>query len=96
MKNHTLKFPISIRRTSLFQILRVLGGIFNFNSNSDRTFCELNSGDCDQTLRSDHGLHCLPLSHKKDARLIWFKACFKNVIGPGYDKRYLMVVIIKI
>ena len=33
-----------------------------------------NSGDSDQTLRSvvfDFGLHCLPMSHKKDARLIW-------------------------
>ena len=33
-----------------------------------------NSGDPDQTLRSapsDLGLHCLPMSHKKDARLIW-------------------------
>ena len=33
-----------------------------------------NSGDPDQTPRcaaSDLGLHCLPLSHKKDARVIW-------------------------
>ena len=36
-------FPISIGRTSLFQILGVLGGIFNFYSNSNRTFCEQNS-----------------------------------------------------
>ena len=37
-----------------------------------------NSGDPDQTSRfsaSDLGLHCLPMSHKKDARLtcIWVK-----------------------
>ena len=34
------------------------------------------SGDPDQTPRiaaSDLGLHCLPLSNKKDARLIWVK-----------------------
>ena len=33
-----------------------------------------NSGDLDQTPHSaaaDLGLHCLPMSHKKGARLIW-------------------------
>ena len=33
-----------------------------------------NSGNLDQTPQSaasDLGLHCLPMSHKKDARLIW-------------------------
>ena len=39
----------------------------------------VNSGDPDQTARSaasDLGLHCFPLSHKKDARLIWVRiAC---------------------
>ena len=36
----------------------------------------LNSENPDQTPRiaaSDLGLHCLPLSNKKDARLIWVK-----------------------
>ena len=35
-----------------------------------------NSGDTDQTphfMAADLGLHCLPMSHKKDARLIWVK-----------------------
>ena len=35
-----------------------------------------NSGDPDQTphsLASDLGLHCLPMSNKKDARHIWVK-----------------------
>ena len=35
-----------------------------------------NSGDTDQTLcsaASDLGLHCLSMSHKMGARLIWFK-----------------------
>ena len=35
-----------------------------------------NSGDPDQTphcAASDLGLDCLPMSHKKDARLIWVK-----------------------
>ena len=35
-----MKFPISIGRTSLFQILEVLGGIFHSYSSSNRTFCE--------------------------------------------------------
>ena len=36
-----------------------------------------NSGEPDQTLRfvaSDLVLHCLPMSYKKDARLIWVNA----------------------
>ena len=35
-----------------------------------------NSGDPDQTshsVASDLGLHCLPMFHEKDARLIWVK-----------------------
>ena len=35
-----------------------------------------NSGDPDQTphsVASDPGQHCLPMSHKKDARYIWVK-----------------------
>ena len=37
---------------------------------------QANSGDPDQTshfVASDLGLHYLPMSHKKDARHIWFK-----------------------
>ena len=37
---------------------------------------QANSGEPDQTphsVASDLGLHCLPLSHKKDARHIWVK-----------------------
>ena len=37
---------------------------------------QANSGDPDQTPRvsaSDLDLHCLPLSHKKDARITWVK-----------------------
>ena len=36
----------------------------------------LNSGEPDQTSRfaaSDLVLHCLPMSHNQDARLIWVK-----------------------
>ena len=35
-----MNFPISIGRTSLFQILGVVGGIFHFYSNFNRTFCK--------------------------------------------------------
>ena len=38
---------------------------------------EAYGGDPDQTPRSAAsglGLHCLPMSHKKDARLIWVNA----------------------
>ena len=37
---------------------------------------QTNSGEPNQTphsVASDLGLHCLPLSHKKDARQIWVK-----------------------
>ena len=37
---------------------------------------QANSEDPDQTLRfavSELGLHCLPVSHKKEARLKWFE-----------------------
>ena len=69
-----MNFPISIGRTSLFQILGVLGGTFHFYSNFNRTFCEQTV----ETLirRRVLGLHCLPVSHKKDTRLIWVNAPF--------------------
>ena len=59
-----MNFPFSTNRMSLFQILGVLGGIFHFYSKVHRIFCK-------QTLEADLGLHCSPMSHKKDARLIW-------------------------
>ena len=37
---------------------------------------QANSGDPDHTplsVASDLGLHCLPISHKEDARLTWVK-----------------------
>ena len=63
----------------------MLGGIFRFYLNFINIL-QANSGDPDQTLcpaASDLVLHCLPMSHKKDARLIWVKQNFesKNVIN---------------
>ena len=43
------------------------------------TLLYANSGEPDQTQRfaaSDLVLHCLPLSYKKDARLLWVKKMF--------------------
>ena len=46
--------------------------LFKFN----RTFCMQINGDPDQASRSAAtglSLHCLPLSHKNEVRLIWVK-----------------------
>ena len=50
----------------------MVGGIFHFYSSFNM---QANSGDPDQRLHSvtDLGLHCLPMSQKKDARHIWVK-----------------------
>ena len=65
--------PTFISRTSPFPILEVLGGICNFFPYLNR---KANNEDPDQTSRyvgSDLNPHCLPVSHKKNARLIWIK-----------------------
>ena len=41
--------------------------MFHFYSNLDRTICK----HAVRSAASGLGLHCLPTSHKKDARLIW-------------------------
>ena len=70
--------PMFISRMSPFPILRLLGGIFIFFSNFNRTFCKQTE---DPDAVSYLGLHCLLLSHKKDARLIWVvKLMVKKVI----------------
>ena len=41
------------------------------------------SGDPDQMPRSaasDLGLHCFPMSHKKNARLIWINVVNKKIV----------------
>ena len=46
-----------------------------------KEFLFANSGEPDQTphfVASDLVLHCLPMSHKKDARLLWVE-CMMNV-----------------
>ena len=59
-------------------IIRVVGWYFSFF----KIFIELSiSKQCnpDQTLHSSAsglGLHCLPMSHKEDARLIWINTLY--------------------
>ena len=44
------------------------------------------------SVASDLGLHCLPLSHKKDARLIWVKWNVKyQVINSNFLVAYLVI-----
>ena len=71
-----MNLPICIDRMSIFQILGVLGGIFHFI----QKFIEHSvskqwvPGQTLPSAAADLGLHCLPMSHKKDARLIWVNA----------------------
>ena len=49
---------------------------FFFIQKFEKKISYANSGEPDQTLRfaaSDLVLHCLPMSRKKDTRLIWVK-----------------------
>ena len=57
-----------------FPILWVSGVLFHFSFYCEEIFLLANSENPDQTPRSaasDLGLHCLPMSQKWDARLIW-------------------------
>ena len=68
-----MEFPSLIN----FRCKGSLGGTFHFYSNFDRTFCKQTveilirkSGVWSPLFAaSGLGLHCLPMSHKKDARL---------------------------
>ena len=63
----------------------MLGSIFHFFFQIQKSILHANSGDTDQmqhSLASDLGLHCLHMSHKKDARLIWVKELVNTRIIP--------------
>ena len=67
-----------INWTSQFPSLRLLVGIVHFYSNFKRIFYKqtvdnliIRRFECKAA--SDLVLQCLPMSHKKDARLIWVK-----------------------
>ena len=71
-----MEFLTLINSTGPFLLKGLLGSIFHFYSNSNRTFCEqtvetLITIQMRHSAASDLGLHCLPMSHKKGARLIW-------------------------
>ena len=72
-----MHFPHPYVLVESIYILGVLGGIFHFYSN--KKLLQANSGEPDQTpcsAASDLVLHCLPISHRKNARLIWVKYLF--------------------
>ena len=71
-----MEFPTDINWTSPFPILGLLSSIFSFLFKILKILLFANSGEPDQTphfVASDLVLHLLPMSHKKDARLIWIK-----------------------
>ena len=71
-----MDFSILINWMSPFPILGVPGVLFHFYFISKKIFLLANNEDPDQKPRSavyDLGLHCLPMSQKLDARLIWLK-----------------------
>ena len=69
-----MEFPTLINLTSPLSFKRGLGVIFIFISFFDENKKKANRIAPDGTPRnaaSHLGLFCLPMSHKKDARLIW-------------------------
>ena len=66
-----MEFPTVINWNSPFLFLGMLGGIFHFNSNLNRTFYkQIHVVEALIAAASGLGLHFLSTSHKKDARLI--------------------------
>ena len=54
-----------------------------------------NSADPDQMPHfeaSDLGLHCLPMSHKKDARLIWVNSIFLTTYQYKFENQAVFKV----
>ena len=62
-------FPHPYQLNESIKNFRVVGWYFSFLFNFKKKFLYANSGKPDQTPH----VHCLPMSHKKDARLIWIK-----------------------
>ena len=61
--------------------------------------CLANSGDTDQMPRlaaSDLGMHCKPMSHKKDARLIRVNLKERNSIFLNYPLPYIIIGCLRI
>ena len=67
----------SYQLDQFISVLRIVENIFHLYSNFDRTFWKQTVETLIGCRRmSDLGLHCLPFSHKKDARLIWVNMDF--------------------
>ena len=62
-------FPLLLFRPAHFHFKGLLGSLSHFHSNSNRTFCKLTVQP--RFAATDLGLHCLPMSYKKNAWLIW-------------------------
>ena len=62
-----MDLPTYISWMSPFPILGMLGGIFHYRPDLNRTSCK----QIVVTLATNLGLHFLPMTHKKDAMLIW-------------------------
>ena len=79
-KSDGLFNPVKLNGNSLYyyleqsiSVLRDVGWYFSFLFKMKENIIEANSGDPDQmphSAASDLGLHCLTMSHKKDALLI--------------------------
>ena len=77
-------FPILINRTSQISKFRAVGSYFSYYSN-------FKTNSCLQTAKnkikrrvfalSDLVFHSLPMSHKKDTKLIWVKCMREEVIS---------------
>ena len=74
LKNRNISSKIKRSKVTDYTALKVCWVIFHFYSNFDRTFCKqtvYTQIRHRNTAASDLGLHCLPMSYKKDATLIW-------------------------
>ena len=79
-----MEFPTLVSWTSSFP-LKAFWVVFFILVKFKLNFLQANNVDPDQTphkAASDLDLHCLPLSHKKDAMLLWVTLCQGLIILP--------------
>ena len=87
-----MEYSILIYWTSPFIILGVSGVLFLFSS----FFIEILVSSVDpeytpHSAASDLGLHCLPRSLKRDARLIWVNS---HLVPSFFDKLPYLIMIL--
>ena len=80
---HRYQFEQSI---SVFNGCKVL--FFIFNSNFNKKFCKQTVDTL--ILVSDLALHCLPMSHKKEAMCIWGKAPEQRYIRTWLSRVFIV------